>query len=68
MKIGHLIEFQSQHFEGLLPKHQLWNSQWPIYIINSVDKTKIILLYSPTIAAPQFLKKNLPTLHHRMVW
>ena len=44
--------------EGLLPKHQLWNSQWPIYIINSVDKTRIILLYSPTIAAPQFLKKK----------
>ena len=30
----------------------LW---WPIYMIISVDKTKIILLYSPTDAAPQFL-------------
>ena len=30
----------------------LW---WPIYMIISVDKTKIILLYSHTDAAPQFL-------------
>ena len=30
----------------------LW---WPIYMIISVDKTKIILLYSPTDAAPQVL-------------
>ena len=28
-----------------------------IYIINSVDKTNIILLYSPTDVAPQFLQK-----------
>ena len=30
----------------------LW---WPIYMIISVDKTKIILLYSHTDAVPQFL-------------
>ena len=30
----------------------LW---WPIYMIISVDKTKIILLYSLIDAAPQFL-------------
>ena len=29
----------------------LW---WPIYMIISVDKTKIILLYSHTDAVPQF--------------
>ena len=32
---------------------------WPIYTINSVDNTKITLLYSPTDAAPQYLL-NLP--------
>ena len=30
----------------------LW---WPIYMIISVDKTKIIVLYSHTDAVPQFL-------------
>ena len=34
--------------------------RWPTYIINSVDKTKIILLYSHNDAAPWFLKKLTP--------
>ena len=29
--------------------------RWPIFIVNSVDKTKFIWLYSLTDAAPQFL-------------
>ena len=29
--------------------------RWSIYIINSVDKTKIFVYNSPTDAAPQFL-------------
>ena len=29
--------------------------RWPIYVINSVDKTKIFVYYFPTDAAPQFL-------------
>ena len=37
--------------KGWCLKRQLWNS---------VDKTKIILLYSPTDAAPQFLKHFAP--------
>lgn len=35
--------------------------RWPMHIINPVDKTKIILLYSLTDTAPLFLK-NLPHL------
>ena len=31
--------------------------RWPISIINSIDKTKIILFYSLTVAKPQFLQK-----------
>ena len=34
--------------------------RWPVYIINSVDKPKMILLYSPTDAAPQFLLEQPP--------
>ena len=42
-------------------KRQLTNSlQWPISIINSVDKNNIILLHSPTDAAPGLLHKLIP--------
>ena len=34
--------------------------RWPIFIVNSVDKTKFIWLYSLTDAAPQFLQKLTP--------
>ena len=44
MKIGHLEEFESWRFEDWGSKRQLLNSLWlPVYIINSVDKTQIIL-------------------------
>ena len=48
--------------KGLMLKLQLFNSLWwLIYIINPVDDTlNITLLYSPTAAALQFLKKLTP--------
>ena len=38
------------------------------HLINSVNRTKIIYLYSPTDAAPQFLQKLPPPLITLFIW
>ena len=55
--------YSSRSDEGLaLETGQLCNSlRWLIYFINSVDNTKIILLYSPTDAAQTVICKAVPT-------
>ena len=55
--------YSSRSDEGLaLETGQLCNSlRWLIYFINSVDNTKIILLYSPTDAAQTVICKAAPT-------
>ena len=55
--------YSSRSDEGLaLETGQLCNSlRWLIYFINSVDNTKIILLYSPIDAAHTVICKAAPT-------
>ena len=47
--------------KGLCSKCQLSISLWwPIYLINSVDKSKIFVFHVPTDTTPQFLQKLTP--------
>ena len=54
MIIGHRTEIRSD--EGLTLETSAFriSVRWPIYIINSVDKTNFLYTTSPADAAPQF--------------
>ena len=80
MKIGHLIEFQSQHFEPL-PFLRFFASKKGYFQNTSFEtlsdqftlstqliKPKLSCYTPPPLQHHSFWKKNLPTLHHRMVW
>ena len=65
MEIGHRKEFQTWRFATRSDERQLWISlsllislRLPISTINSVDKTEIILLYSPTDADGRHLRES----------
>ena len=50
-------------------KNQLCNSlQWPIYIINSVDKTKLLCCTLPLMQCHSFFRNLPPSPHFPLGW